>query len=209
MEEGELEPEPQPDAQVSDEDKHEEEKHGPEHDGVDVDRRGVEGENLGNGEEKQKGFEKESVSKKTDVVEEGDKRVVCRENFSDKASINGNEFGNSGNDNGVIGAGGTPREKIESEKEETKDMTVDKSGNICTNGGFQHEKGIDLEVEVGDDEVRESDKEFTEENEGEEVNMELATETLGQNLRDKGKGVAISPVQAAFSTNNHIQKQCK
>ncbi|KAJ8748836.1 hypothetical protein K2173_011396 [Erythroxylum novogranatense] len=206
MEEGELEPEPQSDAQVGDEDKNEEEKHGSEHDRVDVDRREVEGENLGNGEVnvKQKGFEKDRVSEKTDVVEEGDKGLVCGENFSDKASINGGEVGNSGNDDGVIGAGGTPGEKIESEKEETKDMTVDKSENLCTDGGFRHGKAIDLEAEVGDDEVHESDKEFTEENEGEEVNMELATETLGQNLRDKGKGVAVSPVRAADSNEDGI-----
>ncbi|KAF2293579.1 hypothetical protein GH714_002985 [Hevea brasiliensis] len=116
-----------------------------------------------------------------DQVEEVEKEL-------DKASVSEEEKGEEVQ---------SLKEPSEYKEDESQEMVVEKTINLEEKR--RQEKGIDLEAKVEDVEVQESSKEAKEENGGAEVDTGLVMEGSGQNLKDKGKSVAVSPTHATDS----------
>lgn len=95
-------------------------------------------------------------------------------------------------------------EKVSDCKEGSKDIVVEKS--LCLEEASKEEKGIDLEVKADEEiEVPNSHKDqIAEENGGAEVNMHMETEDLSQNLKDKGKSVAVTSSHIADSAEDGL-----
>ncbi|KAJ4833339.1 hypothetical protein Tsubulata_000563 [Turnera subulata] len=202
MEEGELEPEPETvprvvGAKAGTDDVGEGEK------SVDLDDdcNKVVGETLvkeqlGKGE---KELQKKLVSKGQDAAKIVDERPKFEENLDNSATGNMHAVAMDSAHAGVM-EGDSVKEKCECEEEEGESMGVEKS---MLEEKSNQDTGIDLEVKAEGVKVQDTDKEVRPMNgEGAKVNVDLLTESLGQNLKDKGKSVALSPALVTDAAEN-------
>ncbi|KAJ6948433.1 LOW QUALITY PROTEIN: hypothetical protein NC651_002695 [Populus alba x Populus x berolinensis] len=160
---------------------------------VDIDHRKVETEaevkELVNEETR---FHKENVNEGKDVVKEAGEKPNVEENSNDSLEIW--MVMEIPRDSKSL------KEKVECRGEVSKNVIVEESLNLEENN--IQDKGIDLEVKADDVEVIESNKEIVKENGGTEVNINMVTEISSQNVKDKGKSVAVSPINATDSAED-------
>ncbi|CAK7330891.1 unnamed protein product [Dovyalis caffra] len=201
MEEGELEPEPDSVPEVAKEDENDNVSQGRENAKVDIDHRKgeIEAEVKDRVNEEEKRPLKVDVQEGKDVPKEAEETPNVEENPNDNASDSEDEVGNQcgdedNRDNQSL------KEKGECKEEGSKNMAVEES--LILEEDNRQSKGIDLEVKAEDVEVPESNKEIMKENGGAEVSINTATEIFSQNLKDKGKSVAVSPINAADSAED-------
>ncbi|KAJ6964627.1 protein OBERON 4-like [Populus alba x Populus x berolinensis] len=198
IEEGELEPEPDSVPKVAKEDESDNVNEELENVKVDIDHRKVETEaevkELVNEETRS---HKENVNEGKDVVKEAGEKPNVEENSND--SVSEDEVGNTDGD-GDTKDSKSLKEKVECRGEVSKNVIVEESLNLEENN--IEDKGIDLEVKADDVEVIESNKEIVKENGGTEVNINMVTEISSQNMKDKGKSVAVSPINAPDSAED-------
>ncbi|KAJ8899172.1 hypothetical protein K2173_012348 [Erythroxylum novogranatense] len=189
MEEGELEPEP-----AGNGDENHERKKGPEPEGDGV------GETRGNGEvnEEQNGFINRSVPEEKNVAEEVNEGIDSEENLNDKVNVNDDEDRSLGDEDDGVAEGDNIKGKTECELEQTENTIAEMSMNA--EGGIGREKDNDLEAEVGEIEVKGSHEDVITKNGGVEVDMHKVSQISCQDLRDKGKGVAFSPLYPTDSS---------
>ncbi|XP_048232100.1 protein OBERON 4 [Ricinus communis] len=210
MEEGELEPEPELVPQVAKEDKTDNEKEGQENAASNANQSEADSETEVKGQinEAAKGSDKASVLEGKDVVQEVDRMPNCDENLNDNASVSEDEVGNVDCDGGSE-EGQSLNGQSACKEEERQEMVVEKL--TCVEEESRPEKGIDLEVKVEDVDVPKSNKEVKEENRGDEMDAGLVAESLGQNLKDKGKSVAVSPTHANASAEcgAWLERECR
>lgn len=180
--------------------------------GFDGDRRGsnveraskeVENEDA---DQMMEGAEKEdnkgSASEGKHVVKDVDELVDGDEKPSDndRAGGNGDAIRNGSDDEGQK-ATECVRENGECKVEESIDIVVETPAQLEKDQ--VQDKGIDLEVKAEEVEGSELNKEFDQENGGPEVNMDV-TEGLSQNIRDKGKSIAVAPSHVADSSEDGL-----
>lgn len=203
MEEGELQPEPESVPQVTKEVENDNVKEGKENADLDVDHREVEIETEAKDQvnEGEKEIHKANVSEVKDAVKEVDEMPNFEENLNNSTSISEDEVGNGGGDERGKYVESL-NEKSQCKDEGSKDMVVEKLTYLEEKS--RQGKDIDLEVKVEDVEVQESNKEVMEENGAAEVNMDMVTESMGFNLKDKGKSVAVSPTSVADSAEDGV-----
>uniref|UniRef100_A0A2P2NYV5 Protein OBERON 4 n=1 Tax=Rhizophora mucronata TaxID=61149 RepID=A0A2P2NYV5_RHIMU len=208
MEEGELEPEPAsvPQAakqEVVEEDVNVREKTVEENGELNLHQTANESDTQHNNQVNDEENEphRESVSVGKDVAKEVDGTPNCGENLNCNTSINDHEVGNVGSEDGDQEAERL-KEKTQGKEEGSEDMFAEQP--LYVERGIRKERVIDLDVKVGVIEVQESSKDVKKEFAGAEVNADMETENLGQSLKDKGKGVAVSPVHDTDSAQNGL-----
>ncbi|XVE74212.1 hypothetical protein DITRI_Ditri11bG0180700 [Diplodiscus trichospermus] len=90
----------------------------------------------------------------------------------------------------------------ECEGDSSKDAVVQKS--YCLEENCKEEKGIDLEMQVEECEVAESNKEVAVENGKLKIKMDAAEIDWSQNVNDRGKGVAVESTNVTDSAENGV-----
>ncbi|XVE74211.1 hypothetical protein DITRI_Ditri11bG0180600 [Diplodiscus trichospermus] len=90
----------------------------------------------------------------------------------------------------------------ECEGDSSKDAVVQKSYHLEEN--CKEDKGIDLEMQVEECEVAESNKEVAAETGELKINMDVAEIGLSQNVKDKGKDVAVESTNVTDSAENGV-----
>ncbi|KDP43494.1 hypothetical protein JCGZ_16781 [Jatropha curcas] len=201
MEEGELEPEPESVPQVALEDANDNKKGRHENVVLDVDHRVVNSETEAKDQENEaeKESDKASVAEGNDAMKEVVEVPNCEQNSHDNTSGSEEEVGNVG--------GAEEGDEIHSLKEQSnckeekdQEMLVEKPTFLKEES--IREKDIDLEAKMDDVEVPKLSKEVKVEKGQAEVDTNLVNEGSGQNLKDKGKSVAVSPTYAADSAED-------
>ncbi|KAF5736452.1 hypothetical protein HS088_TW14G00594 [Tripterygium wilfordii] len=217
MEEGELEPEPKSSFQVHTDDENDNEIKVRKGDGLDADPNEAEDvQSELRVEETNKfveGVEEETkgdASKMKDMVDDCDKVDDCEKNLDDESGGGRDEIEVATTDEEEENL----KESIECKKEENlkssdslektrKDMFADKSYDL--EGGNKQDKGIDLELEV---EVEVEDVEMPNSNEGNatvlEVNTNITSEGTEQNVKDKGKRMAVTPPRVVDYVEDNV-----
>ncbi|XP_050208944.1 protein OBERON 4 [Mercurialis annua] len=203
MEEGELEPEPESVPQAVEEvkeDATDTEKGRQENFMSNADNREVENDTEVKDQvnKVEKESDKASSHKVNFFVKEVNKMSSSEESLNDGNSTNEDEIGNMKSDER-----GEKSQSLNEKsvcKEEHQDMVVDKP--VYVQVETRTEKVIDLVDKVDDVEASRLNKVIKEENGVLEMNIGPVTEALGQNLKDKGKSVAVSQTHAADASEN-------
>ncbi|KAF9675569.1 hypothetical protein SADUNF_Sadunf09G0045800 [Salix dunnii] len=191
MEEGELEPEPDSVPKAAKENENDIASDGREDVIEDTAHRKVEIESEVKDQvnEEEKRSHKVNVHEGEDVTKKAGETRNAEENSNDNATVTEDEKDSQ-----------SMKEKVECKEEGSKNIAVEES--LRSEEDNRQGKGIDLEVKAEDVEVPESNKEILKENGGNEVDINTATGILSQNLKDKGKSVAVSPTNDVDSADD-------
>ncbi|XP_065872600.1 protein OBERON 4 [Euphorbia lathyris] len=202
MEEGELEPEPEPEpepelvSKIGKELKTDDDAGG-KHNTVS----GFDNGNADNEtevKETEKLPDKRSVSMEKELVKKVDKMPNC-DNLNRNTSL--------GEDEVKCVDGDEKGEEVQSVNEHSLSEEIE-HGEVAVEKAIymeeenKREKGIDLQAKVEDDEVPGSKREVKQENGMADVSTGLVTESLFQNLKDKGKSIVVSPTIAIDSAED-------
>ncbi|KAK6285284.1 hypothetical protein POUND7_011463 [Theobroma cacao] len=197
MEEGEFDPEPQAETEPE-----LATEGGVEKEGKECSHREVENKpgEMNSTVEVVEEANKEMGNEKKDEGKEDDELQDCGKSMNGGSSGSGDKMDDVGGDEvrkeeGVKVGG-------ECEENSSKDAVVQKSS--CLEENSKEDKGIDLEVQVEECEAAESNKEVAVENGDHNVNMDVVEIGLSQNVKDKGKGVAVESTNVTDSAENSV-----
>ncbi|KAK8341418.1 hypothetical protein V6Z12_A08G165400 [Gossypium hirsutum] len=197
MEEGEFDPEPQAKCETD-----LATEAGTGNDGKEscqIEMENVEGGMIPNVEALEE-VNEEGVNKREGDVKDDDELQDCGQNLSGGTSGTGDKM-----DDVAGGEVGKEEEgvKVGGESElDSEDALAMKSS--CLEGICKENKGISLEMQLEECEAAESNEEVAEENGEHKINMHVVEIGLSQNVKDKGKGVAVESTNITDSAANGV-----
>ncbi|PPS11817.1 hypothetical protein GOBAR_AA08834 [Gossypium barbadense] len=143
---------------------------------------------------------KSVVNRREGDVKDNDELQDCGQNLSGGTSGSGDKM-----DDVAGGEVGKEEEgvKVGGESElDSEDALAMKSS--CLEGICKENKGISLEMQLEECEAAESNEEVAEENGEHKINMHVVEIGLSQNVKDKGKGVAVESTNITDSAANGV-----
>ncbi|MBA0584151.1 protein OBERON 4 [Gossypium raimondii] len=146
------------------------------------------------------GGTKEVVNRREGDVKDNDELQDCGQNLSGGTTGSGDKM-----DDVAGGEVGKEEEglKVGGESElDSEDALAMKSS--CLEGICKENKGINLEKQLEECEAAESNEEVAEENGEHKINMHVVEIGLSQNVKDKGKGVAVESTNITDSAANGV-----
>ncbi|XWS32521.1 hypothetical protein CRYUN_Cryun23aG0165200 [Craigia yunnanensis] len=196
MEEGEFDPEPQAEPEPGAE-------AGIQNDGKECSHREMEndGGEMNSNAEVLEEVNKEIGNERNGEVKEDDELQDCGKRLNGGTSGSGDRMDNVNGDKVGMEEEGV---KVggECEEDSSKDAVAQKSS--CLEENCKENKGIDLEMQVEECEAAKFNKEVAEEYGEHKINMNAAEIGLSQNVKDKGKGVAVESTNVTDSAENGV-----
>ncbi|XP_059651868.1 protein OBERON 4 [Cornus florida] len=128
----------------------------------------------------------------------------CQGNLIHETSGCGDVIGTAADDEGGK-VEESARENSNPEKEESNDRFAEKSPHLEEK--HKEDRDIDLDVKAENMDLAEPSKKVAEENRASEVVLSLVTEEITQNFKDKGKNVAVLPSNVTYSAEDGVKNE--